>query len=160
MAPQTQYKLLIVGDAGVGKSSLARRYTLGQWSPNYTPTRQTAVSSFASDDLFYSIWDFSGQEKFVDRAADYRGADCAIIMFEVGYKSTFRNIFMWYNDIRKTCGDIPIVLCGNKCDLAGRAVTAESILRFQEKTNMPYFEISTRSGEGIDAPITHFSNSL
>jgi GTP-binding nuclear protein Ran len=160
MAPQTQYKLLIVGDAGVGKSSLASRYTTGQWTHKYTPTRRTTVSSFANDNLFFGIWDFAGQDRFADRTADYRGADCAIIMFEVGYKSTFRNIFKWYNEIRKACGDIPVVLCGNKCDLAGRAVSAESIIRFQEKTNMPYFEISTRSGEGIDAPISHLSNSL
>lgn len=62
-------------------------------------------------------WDTVGQEKVgVLKQAYYLDADCAIIMADLSARETFRNVWSWEKDLRKICGDIPVVLVGNKCD--------------------------------------------
>ena len=65
----------------------------------------------------FNVWDTAGQEKFGGlRDGYYIQAQCAIIMFDVTAMSTYKNVPEWHRDLERVCGDIPIVLCGNKVD--------------------------------------------
>ena len=65
----------------------------------------------------FNVWDTAGQEKFGGlRDGYYIQAQCAIIMFDVTAMSTYNNVPVWHRDLERVCGDIPIVLCGNKVD--------------------------------------------
>lgn len=91
----------------------------------------------------------------------YAGADCAIIMFDVTSRLTYRNVPMWYRDLKRVCGDIPILLCGNKVDVKHqqRQVKPKQVV-FHRKTGITYYEISAKSNYNFEKPFIHFARKL
>ena len=76
----------------------------------------------------FNCWDTAGQEKFGGlRDGYYRQSQGAILMFDVTSQVTYNNVTRWHGDLVRVCGDIPIVLCGNKVDVRGHQVKAKSI---------------------------------
>ena len=76
----------------------------------------------------FNCWDTAGQEKFGGlRSGYYHQSQCAILMFDVTSLETYDNVSRWYEDLVRVCGNIPIVLCGNKVDVRDHQVTAKSI---------------------------------
>ena len=76
----------------------------------------------------FNCWDTAGQEKFGGlRDGYYRQSQGAILMFDVTSQVTYNNVTRWHGDLVRVCGDIPIVLCGNKVDERGHQVKAKSI---------------------------------
>ncbi|GFP88587.1 GTP-binding nuclear protein Ran-2, partial [Phtheirospermum japonicum] len=81
---------------------------------------------------FY-CWDTAGQEKFGGlRDVYYIRGNCAIIMFDVTARVTYKNVPTWYRDLCRVCDNIPIVLCGNKIDIKNRQMKAKQVT-FQER---------------------------
>ncbi len=88
------------------------------------------------------MWDTAGQEKFGGlRDGYYIQGQCAIIMFDVTSRVTYKNVPIWRRDLERVCGSIPIVLCGNKVDVKDRKVKAKAI-DFHRKTNFQVFSLS------------------
>ncbi|KPP62622.1 hypothetical protein Z043_119182 [Scleropages formosus] len=84
----------------------------------------------------FNVWDTAGQEKFGGlRDGYYIQAQCAIIMFDVTSRVTYKNVPNWHRDLVRVCENIPIVLCGNKVDIKDRKVKAKSIV-FHRKKNL------------------------
>ena len=84
----------------------------------------------------FICWDTSGKEKFGGCCKSfYRGAHCAIIIFDGTSRVTYKNVPSWQKDLRKARGNIPIVLCENKVDIKDGKVKAKSI-RFRKKKNL------------------------
>ncbi|TFG26845.1 MAG: GTP-binding protein [Promethearchaeota archaeon] len=120
------YKVTVVGDGTVGKTSLIRKFTQGEFSEKYIMTMGAQFTqyetSIAGNPVKLVFWDIAGQEAFGQlRANFYQGSSAAIIVFsheenDHGEKS-FQNISKWLNDIKKNCGMQPIILFGNKIDL-------------------------------------------
>ncbi len=79
------------------------------------------------------------------------GADCAIIMFDVCSRITYKNVPKWYKDITRVCDTIPIVLVGNKVDVKDRKVKARQIL-FPRKHGIQYYDISAKSNYQFEKP--------
>ena len=84
----------------------------------------------------FNIWDTAGQEKLGGlREGYYIGGHCAIVMFDVCSRITYRNVPKWHKDLTRICEDIPIVLIGNKVDVKDRKVKARQIT-FHRKRNL------------------------
>lgn len=84
----------------------------------------------------FNVWDTAGQEKFGGlRDGYYIQGQCAIIMFDVTSRVTYKNVPSWHRDLVRVCEGIPIVLCGNKVDIKDRKVKAKSIT-FHRKRNL------------------------
>ncbi len=137
------FKVVVVGDGAVGKTSLIKKYTLGEFNKNYIATLGAQFTQYKEVvegtpcELFF--WDIAGQESFQPlRTKFYKGSKAAIIMFsheegEHGAKS-LKNVSNWYKDIMKTCGTLPVVLFGNKIDL----IDKDSLVKNKEKPTSNY----------------------
>lgn len=125
------FKIILVGDAAVGKTNILSRYSNDEFSLETKTTIGVEFSSkiFNIDDykIKVQIWDTAGQERYRSITnAYYKGSKGAIIVFDVSRKQTFDNVDKWHEDIIK-CGekDICLLLIGNKCDLENREVSTE-----------------------------------
>ena len=88
----------------------------------------------------FNVWDTAGQEKFGGlRDGYYIQGQCAIIMFDVTARVTYKNVPNWHRDLVRVCENIPIVLCGNKVDIKDRKVKAKAIV-FHRKKNLQVCE--------------------
>lgn len=157
-------KLVLVGDGGVGKTTLVSRHKTGEFERKYIPTLGVQVSTLEFNTtrgkLVYNIWDTAGQERFGGlREGYYLEANCAIIMFDVSAPNTYRNVQNWYQDLTRVCPNIPIVLVGNKVDIRDRKVTSKRVF-FHKKHNMRYFEISARSNYHYELPFLSLARNL
>jgi len=148
------YKVVLVGDTGVGKSCWVQRYlSLGFQKQDKSPLGVEIVqlNLMTNNGLVkFNIWDCSGQEKLgVFRDAHYLSANCAIIMFDVTSRVTYKNVTKWHKDVTGICGSIPTVVVGNKVD---REVEAKNII-FNQSKYMQYCELSAKSGYQYEKPL-------
>jgi len=151
-----EFKLVLVGDGGVGKTTFVKRHLTGEFEKKYIATHGVEVSSI----VFYTnhgaikfhMWDTAGQEKLGGlREGYYVNAHCAIIMFDVCSRITYKNVPKWYKDLTRICENIPIVLVGNKVDVKDRKVKARQIT-FHRKRNLQYYDISAKSNYQFEKP--------
>lgn len=84
---------------------------------------------------------------------------CAIIMFDVTSRITYKNVPNWHRDLVRVCENIPIVLCGNKVDIKERKVKAKTIT-FHRKKNLQYYDISAKSNYNFEKPFLWLARKL
>ena len=84
---------------------------------------------------------------------------CAVIMFDVTARITYKNVPNWHRDLVRVCENIPIVLCGNKVDIKDRKVKAKSIV-FHRKKNLQYYDISAKSNYNFEKPFLWLARKL
>merc|ERR1711924_542529 len=102
----------------------------------------------------------AGQEKFGGlRDGYYIQGQCAIIMFDVTSRVTYKNVPNWHRDLTRVCENIPIVLTGNKVDIKDRKVKAKSIV-FHRKKNLQYYDISAKSNYNFEKPFLWLARKL
>ena len=159
-----EFKLLLVGDGGVGKTTLVKRHLTGEFEKKYIPTLGVEVHplKFSTNcgDLVFNVWDTAGQEKFGGlRDGYYIQGQCAIIMFDVTSRITYKNVPNWHRDITRVCENIPIVLCGNKVDVNDRQVKARNIT-FHRKRNLQYYDLSARTNYNFHMPFKWLARRL
>lgn len=158
MAQQVpQFKLILVGDGGVGKTTFVKRHISGEFERRYIPTMGVEVHPLAFftnlGQIVYNVWDTAGQEKFGGlRDGYYINGQAAIIMFDVLSKATYKNVPQWHRDITRVCEGIPICLVGNKVDVKDRKVKPKTIMFHRKKPNMQYFDISAKSNYNFEKP--------
>jgi len=156
MSTVPEFKLVLVGDGGVGKTTLVKRHLTGEFEKKYIPTLGVEVHPLHFNtncgQVTFNVWDTAGQEKFGGlRDGYYIQGNCAIIMFDVTSRITYKNVPNWHRDIVRVCENIPIVLCGNKVDIKDRLVKARNV-QFHRKKNLQYFDISARSNYNFEKP--------
>ncbi len=161
----TELKLVLVGDGGVGKTTFVKRHKTGEFEKKYIATIGVEVHpmEFTTNrgKVKFNVWDTAGQEKLGGlRDGYYIDAHCAIIMFDVTSRITYKNVPIWYKDIVRICGEnIPIVLVGNKVDDKNRKVKAKQIL-FARKHGIQYFDISAKSNYQFEKPFIYLLKKL
>jgi len=167
-APQAvqipEFKLVLVGDGGVGKTTLVKRHLTGEFEKKYIPTLGVEVNplKFVTQcgPIIFNVWDTAGQEKFGGlRDGYYIKGQCAIIMFDVTSRITYKNVPNWHRDIARVCENIPIVLVGNKVDVKDRQVKARQI-QFHRKRNLQYYDVSARSNYNFEKPFLWLARRL
>ncbi|KAI9125869.1 hypothetical protein K1719_003287 [Acacia pycnantha] len=158
------FKLVLVGDGGTGKTSFVKRHLTGEFEKKYEPTVGVEVHPLdfhtSRGKIRFYCWDTAGQEIFGGlRDGYYIHGHCAIIMFDVTARLTYRNVSTWHTDVCRVCENIPIVLCGNKVDVKKRQVTAKQVT-FHRKKNLQYYEISAKSNYNFEKPFLFLARKL
>jgi len=159
-----EFKLVLVGDGGVGKTTFVKRHLTGEFEKKYIATVGAEVHPMNFDTtrgpILFNVWDTAGQEKFAGlRDGYYIQANCAIIMFDVTSRITYKNVPNWHRDLVRVCEAVPIVLVGNKVDVKDRKVKAKQIL-FHRKKNLQYFDISAKSNYNFEKPFLYLARKL
>jgi small GTP-binding protein len=153
---ESVFKLLIIGNSGVGKSNMLLRFTRNKFDDTYDITIGVdfGVKNVICDDTIYKlqIWDTAGQETFKSMTQTfYRGADGCIIVYDITNKESFNNVPSWLSSVRRLVPDIVVILVGNKIDMDyKREVTTNEGKDFAEKNNIQFFETSTKTAENIN----------
>ena len=110
--------------------------------------------------ITFNVWDTAGQERYGGlRDGYYIQGQCAIIMFDVTSRVTYKNVPNWHRDITRVCENIPIVLCGNKVEVKDRKVKAKQIT-FHRKKNLQYYEISAKVNYNFEKPFIWIARKL
>ncbi|GBG79113.1 hypothetical protein CBR_g28828 [Chara braunii] len=160
------FKLILVGDGGAGKTTFLKRHLTGEFEELYEPTIGVQVRPllFVTNRgrILFNCWDTSGQEKVGGlRDAYYVHGSCAIIMFDVTCKSSYKNVSRWYEDICRVCDlRIPMVLCGNKVDVNKRQVKPHHVTFHKTKANLDYCEMSAKGNYNVDKPFLYLARKL
>ncbi|XP_028807803.1 ras-related protein RABA1f [Neltuma alba] len=155
------FKVVLIGDSGVGKSNLLSRFTKNEFSLESKSTIgvEFATRSVHVDDKIVKaqIWDTAGQERYrAITSAYYRGAVGALLVYDVTRHITFDNVERWLKELRDhTDANIVIMLVGNKADLRHlRAVSADDAQAFAERENTFFMETSAAESLNVDDAFT------
>jgi GTP-binding nuclear protein Ran len=159
-----EFKLVILGEGGVGKTSFVQRHNSGEFVKKYEPTHGVDVStvSFSTNkgDIHFKCWDVAGQNEFTGfQDGYYIKADCAIIMFDVSSRLSYKQIPIWYKNLIRVSPNVKVVICANKVDLRTRQVKVKDVV-FHRKHNLQYYEMSTKSTENYEKPFQYLAKVL
>eukprot|EP00830_Metopus_es_P020317 TRINITY_DN8004_c0_g1_i1.p1 TRINITY_DN8004_c0_g1~~TRINITY_DN8004_c0_g1_i1.p1 ORF type:complete len:240 (+),score=47.37 TRINITY_DN8004_c0_g1_i1:102-722(+) len=153
----TPYKIVMLGAARVGKTSITERYVNGAFSDHQKKTINASflAKTIALEDkttVTLNVWDTAGQEMFHALAQMYyRDADAAVIAFDLGDMDTFTTAQKWADELQNFAGtNLPIAIACNKCDLPDRAIPESSISALASTLKAKYFMTSAKTGEGVD----------
>ena len=151
------FKLVVIGDSGVGKSSICTRYTKGIYNDVFITTIgvdfECHTISLDEKIIKLQIWDTAGQERFkAITNSFYRGAQGIIIVFDVTNWESFDNVKNWLKEVDRRETQIPYkLLLGNKCDQESkRVITFDAANEYANKLNIPYLETSARDATNVD----------
>jgi GTP-binding nuclear protein Ran len=163
-AATPEFKLILVGDGGVGKTTFVKRHLTGEFEKKYVATLGVEVHPLVfhtnRGPIKFNVWDTAGQEKFGGlRDGYYIQGQCAIIMFDVTSRITYKNVPNWHRDLTRVCENIPIVLTGNKVEIKDRKVKAKQIT-FHRKKNLQYYDISAKSNYNFEKPFLWLARKL
>lgn len=154
-------KVILLGDSGVGKTSLMHQYAKGHFSNQYKATigadflRKEVVIDNRS--VTMQIWDTAGQERFQSLGvAFYRGADCCVLVYDITDKNSFASIESWRDEFLNQAApsnpdNFPFVVLGNKVDLTeSREVKAEQVKEWCDQRNLFFHETSARDNLNVE----------
>ena len=155
-----RFKISVIGDGQVGKTSLIKNFTQGSFEKDYIKTIGAQFSKYEKeiegDEIRLIFWDIAGQDDFLFlRPSFYKESGAAIIVYsleenELG-KRSFEHIVNWHENIKKFCGDIPIILFANKLDLVEEDNLDVSLIQDLVKLHgfLGYYLTSAKTGEGV-----------
>lgn len=168
MAAKTlNFKLVLLGDAAVGKSSCVERFVKNEFFEFQQPTIGAAflTQTVALDDYIvkFEIWDTAGQERYRSLAPMYyRGAAAALVVYDITSQESFQGAKTWIEELqRQGSADIVIGLAGNKMDLdTKREVDKEEARAYATDNNCIFFETSAKTGENVNSIFTSIAKKL
>jgi small GTP-binding protein len=157
-------KVCLVGDVGVGKTSLIRRFVMDVFDDKYIATIGTKVTKKEMDfkdprtgeklRIMLLVWDIMGQPSFreVLREAYFYGAEGALAVCDITSKESLGELRYWVKAMTSTTGEIPIVFLGNKCDLKDdMRVTMQDLEVFSMKQGAPAMLTSAKTGYNVES---------
>jgi len=152
-----QFKLVLLGESAVGKSSLVLRFVKGQFHEYQESTIGAAflTQTVCLDDttVKFEIWDTAGQERYHSLAPMYyRGAQAAIVVYDITNQDTFGRAKTWVKELqRQASPNIVIALAGNKADLATkRVVEHEEAQSYAEENGLLFMETSAKTAMNVN----------
>ncbi|CAG2167063.1 unnamed protein product [Oppiella nova] len=151
------FKLLLIGDSGVGKSCLMLRFADGVYdkSINYTIGLDFKSRTIVLDGkrIKLQIWDTAGVERFHTISSScYRGAHGIIVVYDVTNLESFKNVMKWLREIdRYACDDVNKILVGNKCHLTTQKVVEYATANeLAENLGIPFLETSAKKATNVE----------
>jgi len=155
------FKVVLIGDSGVGKSNLLSRFTRNEFN---LESKSTIGVEFAtrsiqvdSKTIKAQIWDTAGQERFrAITSAYYRGAVGALLVYDLAKHVTYENVNVWLKELRDHAdNNIVVMLVGNKSDLRHlRAVSTEDAKKFAAENNLSFIETSALDSSNVELAFT------
>lgn len=155
------FKITVIGDGGVGKTSLIKKYTKGEFQDDYISTIGAQFSIYDEiidgNECKLFFWDIAGQDDFASLREDfYQDSKAVIIVFslednDLG-KESFKHVTDWYNEIMKHCGEIPVILFANKVDLVGEGTVDDKNIEslFKEINIIDIYRTSAKTGHKVN----------
>lgn len=154
------FKITVVGDGRVGKTSLIKKFTQGGFQEDYIKTIGAQFSVYfkdiKEDKIKLLFWDIAGQDEFnFARPSFFKNSSAAIIVYSLEEndlgKDSFNHISNWYDDIIQFCGEIPIVLFANKVDLINESNFDRSPIQeiVHNHKFLRYYITSAKTGHGV-----------
>lgn len=158
------FKICLIGEGGVGKSTFLKRYLTGDFSMNYVATLGVEVMPIRiytnHGPICFNVWDCAGQEKFGGlRDGYFISADAAIIMFDTTSEHTFNQVRKWNTSFSRIQENVPKLLVGNKIDLK-RRVPIGAVEMLTEELGLPYVNLSVKSNYGYQEPFLRLARTL
>ena len=160
-------KVVLVGAAHTGKTSIVNQYVFGSFTHHTVSTTQPAFCqkqiTFNNTELSLEIWDTAGQERYHALSPlFYRDAEAGIVVFDLTDSDSFTRAQKWISELKGARGDqIHIVIAGNKSDLVDkRTVQIEEAQALAQQQKAPYFETSAKTKENIDALFDSICNHI
>lgn len=161
MSSATEYdylfKLLLIGDSGVGKSCLLLRFADHTYTESYISTIgvdfKIRTIELDGKTIKLQIWDTAGQERFrTITSSYYRGAHGIIVVYDVTDLDSFHNVKQWLNEIdRYATENVNKLLVGNKCDLVSKKqVEYETAKEFADRLEIPFLETSAKAATNVE----------
>lgn len=155
------FKITVIGDGGVGKTSLIKKYTKGEFQDDYISTIGAQFSIYDEiidgNECKLFFWDIAGQDDFASLREDfYQDSKAVIIVFSLEDndqgKESFRHVKDWYNEIVKHCGEIPAILFANKVDLIDEGANNEKNFDsfFKEINIIGIYRTSAKTGHNVN----------
>jgi small GTP-binding protein len=166
-----RFKIVLVGDGAVGKTSLIKKFTKGTFAKDYVKTIGAQFSrynkKFDGNVIRLVFWDIAGQDNFnFLKHLFYKEVKAAIIVYsletnELGKKS-FAHITNWYEELKNYCGIIPVVIFANKVDLIDLPNFDSSDVKNLVKQNkfLNFFLTSAKTGQGVVDAFNEIINTL
>lgn len=161
------FKLVLIGDSGVGKSCLLLRFADDAFTESYISTIgvdfRFRTVKMDKKTVKLQIWDTAGQERFrTITSAYYRGADGIIMVFDVTSMESFDHVNDWLKEVNRYAAEGTVkLLVGNKCDrTADRVVTEEQAQSFAEELGIPYIETSAKSAKNVEEAFLTMAGEL
>jgi small GTP-binding protein len=161
------FKLILIGNSGVGKSSIIQRYMKNTFEESYKCTIGVdflmKTLNLNGKTVKLQLWDTAGQEKYKSMVASYyRGANVALVVFDITSHASFDSLPVWIENYYKNGPEEKnIILIGNKKDMEeSRQVTRQEAEIFSETNNMMYFETSAKEGDNIEYIFTYAAEKL
>ena len=149
------FKIVIIGEAAVGKTSLVKKFCEGSFLEGYKTTigSDFYVKNFNIEDInvSLSLWDLAGEHRFKSVLPTFcKGSNGAVICFDLTRRKTYIRLTEWIEFLWEITGLIPSILVGNKADLDGlRVVETSEAEGYANQCNMKYYESSAKSGDGV-----------
>ncbi|XP_017286022.1 ras-related protein rab7 isoform X1 [Kryptolebias marmoratus] len=160
--PAVTLKIILLGNSGVGKSSIMNRYVNLRFTNMYRATIGTdflSKSVLINRDLVtLQIWDTAGTERFQSLGTPlYRGSHCCLLVFDVTSSASFGALDAWRKEFLVQgepldLADFPFIVLGNKTDLSNREVSRKKALQWCEEIGADYFEGSAKEDVGTEKP--------
>jgi len=151
------FKLLLIGDSGVGKSCLLLRFADDTYTETYISTIgvdfKIRTVEIDGKVIKLQIWDTAGQERFrTITSSYYRGAHGIIVVYDVTEMDTFHAVERWMTEIERFAGpDVNKMLVGNKCDMTNKKVVDYSTAKeFADGHGIPFFETSAKDNQNVE----------
>jgi small GTP-binding protein len=151
------FKILTIGESGVGKTCILLRYTDNKFSKHHLTTIgidfKTKIINYYTNKIKLYIWDTAGQERFRNIAQQYyNGADGIFLVFDVTDRVTFDKVTEWMKQILSynTKDRVGIILLGNKIDAENRAVNCEEGNNLANEFGIKYFETSALTNYNLE----------
>ncbi len=151
-----KWKVCILGDASVGKTSLVRHYCEGFFKENYISTigvsflRKEVILTDGTK-VILQLWDLGGQTMFSTIRQNYlKGTNGALILFDLTQKKTLSHVNNWIEDVLRGVGTIPMMVIGNKSDLEYSKSIVEKAQRLCESIDVPLYLTSAKTGDNMN----------
>ncbi|KAK5851445.1 hypothetical protein PBY51_002239 [Eleginops maclovinus] len=162
------HKTILVGDSGVGKTSLLVQFDQGKFIPgSFSATVgigfTNKVVTVDGVKIKLQIWDTAGQERFRSVThAYYRDAQALLLLYDISSRTSFDNIRAWLTEIHEYAqSDVVIMLLGNKADMSSdRAIRREEGERLAREYSVPFMETSAKTGLNVELAFTAVSKDL
>ena len=156
-------KVCVLGDGEVGKSAWITRHSTGQFVENYKPTMGAAVHNLRfqgeKGTVLFEVWDCAGRDEYGGLREGYLlHSNAAVVMFDLTQKTTFKSLDKWIALARKVVPDIPVIVCGNKCDNKDIRVFQPEISGwFSRQKGVTFYYTSAKTNFNLEKPFLKVS---
>ena len=167
MAINEAYKLVLIGESNVGKTSIFKRIQHQEFDPNVEPTNGASYTSRVillpnDNTITLDIWDTSGQEKYKSLTKFfYKDAKGAILVYDPTNEDSFKELKdYWYNDIKNPAINIVIAIVANKSDIDEKVVQDEDGEKFAESIGAIFASVSAKDNIGISELLERIGQNI